>query len=108
MLNRTLFVLKPRVNTAEESKHTMVGTYISEDAFPETIKDGGIKKLFQTYMTLSNSPNSSHPGDPDEETFANLFTEDGLYELGPKNAKGRRCTPLQDPSNPSSQSSSRG
>ena len=92
MLSRTLYVLRPGADKANESENTMVGTYISEDAFPDTIKDGGIKKLFQTYMNLSNSPNSSHPGDPDEKAFADLFTEDGLYELGPKNAKGRRCS----------------
>ena len=62
--------------------------YIASDAFPETVKDAGIKKLFEDYMNLSNSPNSSHAGDPDEKAFAGLFVEDGTYELASKNAKG--------------------
>ena len=63
--------------------------YIAQDAFPDSVKDEGIKTLFNKFMDLSNSPNSSHAGDPDEQAFADLFTEDGMYELAHKNAKGK-------------------
>ena len=68
--------------------------YIAKDAFPDTIKDAGIKELLMTYMHLSNSPNAAHPGDPDEKAFVELFTDTGTYEIGPQNAKGRDGRPL--------------
>ena len=64
--------------------------YLVKDAFPDSIKSDGVRKLFEEYMTLSNAASSHHPGDPDELKFAELFTEDGVYELGAMSAKGRK------------------
>jgi hypothetical protein len=63
--------------------------FIADKAWPDTLTDKAVIELLKTYMNLSNSSNSAHLEQPSEEAFAGLFTEDGVYELASKKAKGR-------------------
>ena len=62
---------------------------IHDEAWPDTLKDQAAIDLLKTYMQLSNASNPAHPDDADEESFASLFTADGIYELGSKRAQGQ-------------------
>ena len=64
-------------------------TFIAEKAWPDTLTDEAVIELLKNYMNLSNSSNPTHPEEPSEEAFAELFTENGVYELASKKAKGR-------------------
>ena len=57
---------------------------IHEAGWPDTLKDEAVKKLLQTYMSHSNPAETDSP-----ESFADLFTNDGVYVLGSKSAQGR-------------------
>ena len=64
-------------------------SFIEDTAWPPTLTDSAVIELLKTYMNLSNSSNPAHPEEPSEEAFAELFTEDGVYEIADKRAEGR-------------------
>lgn len=65
---------------------------IHDGAFPDTIKDPKVKKLLEDYLHLSNASNPKHPSNADEDAFAALFTQDGVYQMASKSAKGPKGT----------------
>lgn len=61
---------------------------IHDQAWPDSPKDQAVINLLKTCMQLPNASNPTHPDEASEESFANLFTADGVYELGSKRAHG--------------------
>ena len=72
-----------RIKSEKQLKMT-----IHDEAWPDTLKDQAAINLLKTYIQLSNASNPTHPDEADEEGFAELFTTDGVYELGSKRAQG--------------------
>ena len=62
---------------------------IHDEAWPDGLNDQVAIELLKSYMQLSNASNPTHPDEASEESFAKLFTADGVYELGSKRAQGR-------------------
>ena len=60
---------------------------IHEGAFPDTITDPKVKKLLEDYLSISNASNKSKEKE-NEEKFAQLFAQDGVYQLASKRAQG--------------------
>jgi len=69
---------------------------MNPDAFPETVSPE-VRTLMEEMIHLSNSASTHTEHEKDEAAFANLFTNDGIYEFAGKQGvghKGPYCSPL--------------
>jgi len=62
---------------------------MNPDAFPETVSPE-VRTLMEEMIHLSNSASTHTEHEKDEAAFANLFTNDGIYEFAGKQGVGHK------------------